>query len=105
MQLARAAHLGAHRDVVLTHQDAGVGGPRDLVENGRHAAAGGRNRPRLTARLRPAGQSRISGARTGNHGTHGNLTQEGTAIAKDVWMAGIGLGLVLDDLTERFGGS
>jgi hypothetical protein len=28
-------------------------------------------------------------------------TQQGTALAKDVWMLGIGLGLVIDDLTER----
>ena len=28
-------------------------------------------------------------------------TQQGTALAKDVWMAGIGLGLVIDDLTDR----
>jgi uncharacterized membrane protein YphA (DoxX/SURF4 family) len=28
-------------------------------------------------------------------------TPEGTALAKDVWMAGIGLGLVLDELTDR----
>jgi uncharacterized membrane protein YphA (DoxX/SURF4 family) len=27
-------------------------------------------------------------------------TQQGTALAKDVWMAGIGLGLVLDELTD-----
>ena len=27
-------------------------------------------------------------------------TQEGTALAKDVWMVGIGLGLMIDDLTE-----
>lgn len=27
-------------------------------------------------------------------------TQQGTALAKDVWMAGIGLGLVIDDLTS-----
>ena len=27
-------------------------------------------------------------------------THEGTALAKDVWMAGIGLGLVLDELTD-----
>jgi hypothetical protein len=26
-------------------------------------------------------------------------TQEGTALAKDVWLAGIGLGLLIDDLT------
>jgi hypothetical protein len=26
-------------------------------------------------------------------------TQQGTALAKDVWMAGIGLGLVIDELT------
>jgi hypothetical protein len=28
-------------------------------------------------------------------------TQQGTALAKDVWMMGIGLGLVIDDLTDR----
>jgi hypothetical protein len=28
-------------------------------------------------------------------------TQEGTALAKDIWMAGIGLGLIVDDLTSR----
>jgi hypothetical protein len=28
-------------------------------------------------------------------------SQQGTALAKDVWMAGIGLGLVIDDLTDR----
>jgi uncharacterized membrane protein YphA (DoxX/SURF4 family) len=28
-------------------------------------------------------------------------TPEGIALAKDVWMAGIGLGLVLDELTDR----
>jgi hypothetical protein len=27
-------------------------------------------------------------------------TQQGIALAKDVWMAGIGLGLVIDDLTS-----
>ena len=30
-------------------------------------------------------------------------TQQGTALAKDVWMTGIGLGLVIDDLTDRPG--
>ena len=28
-------------------------------------------------------------------------TQQGIALAKDVWMMGIGLGLVIDDLTDR----
>jgi uncharacterized membrane protein YphA (DoxX/SURF4 family) len=28
-------------------------------------------------------------------------TQQGTAMAKDVWMLGIGLGLVVDGLTDR----
>lgn len=28
-------------------------------------------------------------------------TEQGIALAKDVWMAGIGLGLVIDDLTDR----
>jgi hypothetical protein len=27
-------------------------------------------------------------------------TQQGTALAKDVWMMGIGLGLIIDDLTS-----
>ncbi len=27
-------------------------------------------------------------------------TEQGTALAKDVWMAGIGLGLVIDELTD-----
>jgi hypothetical protein len=30
-------------------------------------------------------------------------TQAGTPLAKDIWMAGIGLGLVMDDLTDRLG--
>jgi uncharacterized membrane protein YphA (DoxX/SURF4 family) len=30
-------------------------------------------------------------------------TQQGTPLAKDVWMMGIGLGLVIDDLTDRVG--
>ena len=30
-------------------------------------------------------------------------TQQGTPLAKDVWMMGIGLGLVIDDLTDRLG--
>jgi hypothetical protein len=30
-------------------------------------------------------------------------TQQGIALAKDVWMMGIGLGLVIDDLTDRPG--
>jgi hypothetical protein len=28
-------------------------------------------------------------------------TQQGTALAKDVWMMGIALGLVIGDLTDR----
>ncbi len=30
-------------------------------------------------------------------------TQQGTPLAKDAWMMGIGLGLVIDDLTDRLG--
>ena len=30
-------------------------------------------------------------------------TQQGTPLAKDVWMMGIGLGLVIDDLADRLG--
>ncbi len=32
-------------------------------------------------------------------------TQEGIPLAKDAWMMGIGLGLVIDDLTDRPGQS
>jgi hypothetical protein len=32
-------------------------------------------------------------------------TQQGIALAKDAWMMGIGLGLVIDDLTDRPGKS
>ncbi len=28
-------------------------------------------------------------------------TQQGIALAKDTWMLGIGLSLVIDDITER----
>lgn len=28
-------------------------------------------------------------------------TEQGTQFAKDIWMAGIGLGLVIDDLTDK----
>ena len=28
-------------------------------------------------------------------------TQQGIPLAKDAWMMGIGLGLVIDDLTDR----
>jgi hypothetical protein len=30
-------------------------------------------------------------------------TQQGIPLAKDAWMMGIGLGLVIDDLTDRTG--
>ena len=30
-------------------------------------------------------------------------TEQGIALAKDAWMTGIGLGLVIDDLTDRVG--
>jgi hypothetical protein len=30
-------------------------------------------------------------------------TQAGIPLAKDIWMAGIGIGLVIDDLTDRLG--
>ncbi len=29
-------------------------------------------------------------------------TQQGTALAKDIWLLGIGVSLLLSDLTERF---
>jgi hypothetical protein len=65
--------------------------------------------PVVPAALAGAGLAAFSGgllglyARTpGMHKEGSPLpTQEGTAMAKDVWMAGIGLGLVLDDLTDR----
>ena len=36
-------------------------------------------------------------------GMHNSLrpTQQGTPIAKDVWLLGIGAGLVIDDLASR----
>jgi hypothetical protein len=42
-------------------------------------------------------------ARTPGMRKEGSLfpSQEGTALAKDVWMAGIGLGLVIDELADR----
>ena len=42
-------------------------------------------------------------ARTPGMRKEGSLfpSQEGTALAKDVWLAGIGLGLILDDLADR----
>ncbi|MFZ2175137.1 MAG: hypothetical protein WAW17_14120 [Rhodococcus sp. (in: high G+C Gram-positive bacteria)] len=39
---------------------------------------------------------RIPGMRIGLRPTH-----EGTPVAKDIWMLGIGLGLVIDELTTR----
>ena len=32
-------------------------------------------------------------------------SQQGTPLAKDIWMVGIGLGLVIDELTDRIGKS
>jgi hypothetical protein len=32
---------------------------------------------------------------------HLRPTQQGTAIAKDVWLLGIGAGLVLDEVADR----
>lgn len=42
-------------------------------------------------------------ARTpGMHKEHSPLpTQQGTALAKDIWMSGIALTLIIDDLTDR----
>ncbi|HEX5290340.1 MAG TPA: hypothetical protein VFX25_15870 [Streptosporangiaceae bacterium] len=42
-------------------------------------------------------------ARTPGMRKEGSLfpSQEGTALAKDVWLAGVGLGLILDDLADR----
>jgi uncharacterized membrane protein YphA (DoxX/SURF4 family) len=38
----------------------------------------------------------------GMHKEHSPFpTQQGTALAKDAWLAAIGLGLVIDDLTDR----
>jgi hypothetical protein len=65
--------------------------------------------PLVPAWLAGAGLTAFSGGLLGMYlkteGMHqpGNIrpTREGTALAKDVWMLGIGLGLIIDDLTER----
>jgi len=52
-QLAGAADLGPHRDVVLDREHAHVGGPGDLVEYGGHTAPGGvAHRPRTGHRVK-----------------------------------------------------
>ena len=44
-------------------------------------------------------------ARTPGMRKQGSLfpTQQGIPLAKDAWMMGVGLGLVIDDLTDRTG--
>lgn len=44
--------------------------------------------------------ARTPGMRKGNSP---RPTEQGTMLAKDVWMAGIGLGLIVDDLTDSRG--
>ena len=69
--------------------------------------------PAVPAAVAGAGLTAFSGgllglyARTpGMHKEGSPLpTQQGTAIAKDIWMAGVGLGLVIDDLSDRLGGN
>jgi hypothetical protein len=65
--------------------------------------------PVIPAALAGAGLAAFSGGLLGLYaGTPGMRkegsplpTQEGIALAKDVWLAGIGLGLLIDDLTDR----
>jgi hypothetical protein len=65
--------------------------------------------PVVPAALAGAGLTAFSGgllglyARTPGMHKEGSPfpTQEGTPIAKDVWMAGIGIGLVIDALTDK----
>jgi hypothetical protein len=65
--------------------------------------------PVVPAWLSGAGLTAFSGGLLGMYwrteGLHepGSVrpTQQGTAIAKDVWMLGMGLSLVLDDIAER----
>jgi hypothetical protein len=64
--------------------------------------------PVIPSALAGAGLAAFSGGMLGLYARTPGLhkqgsplpTQEGTAIAKDVWMAGIGLGLLIDDLTD-----
>ena len=65
--------------------------------------------PVVPAALAGAGLAAFGGgllglyARTPGMRKEGSVfpSQEGTALAKDVWLAGIGLGLVIDDLADR----
>lgn len=65
--------------------------------------------PVVPAALAGAGLAAFAGgllglyARTPGMRKEGSIfpSQEGTALAKDVWLAGIGLGLVIDDLADR----
>ena len=67
--------------------------------------------PVVPAAVAGAGLAAFSGgllglyARTPGMRKEGSLfpTQEGIPLAKDAWMMGIGLGLVIDDLTDRLG--
>jgi hypothetical protein len=64
--------------------------------------------PVVPAAVAGAGLAAFSGgllglyAKTPGMRKEGSLlpTQHGTALAKDIWMAGIGLGLMIDDLTS-----
>jgi hypothetical protein len=67
--------------------------------------------PVVPSVLAGAGLTAFSGglvglyARTPGMRKEGSLfpTQEGTAYFKDIWMTGIGLSLIVDDLTDRGG--
>ena len=67
--------------------------------------------PVVPAAVAGAGLAAFSGgllglyARTPGMRKQGSLfpTQQGIPLAKDAWMMGIGLGLVIDDLTDRPG--
>jgi hypothetical protein len=65
--------------------------------------------PAVSPQLAGAGLTAFSGGLLGLYLRTPGMTkqdgirpsQQGTALAKDVWMLGIGLGLVIDALTDR----
>jgi hypothetical protein len=80
-----------------------------LLASGEIALGGALLLPLVPARLAGLGLMGLSGALLGmwwrTPGMHEpgspRPTQQGTPIAKDVWMFGIGLGLVVDAVTSR----
>lgn len=80
-----------------------------VLGTGETALGGALLSPVVPAGLAGAGLTGFAGALLGlywrTEGTHEpgdpRPTQQGTALAKDIWLLGIGLGLVLDAMTTR----